>query len=119
MESNSMIDLRIHDLCRNKLKLGDSDAAIMSKCVQLMFAEERDLLLKHYTEIERKDRKDFEEALDVRVGLMVEQVNNLHKDMFEKKIPGVNNTDILQWMFTYFAFVMGGVVAILLILLKK
>lgn len=110
MESNPMIDLRIHDLCKNKLKLGDSDAAILSKCVQIMFAEERELLLKHYTEIERKDRKEFEEVLDQRIGYMSER---------EIKLPGVNSADIMQWMFTYFAFLMGGIVAILLILLKK
>ena len=122
MEENQTIDLRIYELCKNKLRLTESDATAVSKDLQALVEEERSILLKQYLDAERDHRKSFEEFLEIRVELLRQDVQNMHIDLAAelKSPPNINyHADILQWMFTYFAFLMGGLVAVLLLLLKK
>ncbi len=122
MEGNQTVDLRIYDLCRTRLNLAEGEAATLSKELQVLIEEERAILLKHYLEAERADRLDYEAFIEQRIEFLRKDVHNMHSE-FSSKLqlsPGSGQyTEMMQWMFTYFAFTMGGVIAVLLLLLKK
>ncbi len=122
MEGKQKIDLRIYELCRAKLQLSDEDAVALSLELQGMLEEERAFLLKKYLEGERTERADFEAFIEQRIEFLRVDLHNMHTEfsaeLRQTPSPG-HYTDILQWMFTYFAFLMGGLVAVILLLLKK
>lgn len=123
MESYQTVDLRIYDLCRTRLQLSEGDAATVSQELQGFLDEERATHLKAYLEADSAARRDFEDFIETRIEFIRKDIDHKHEHIASKLHksgrPSAYFSDIMQWMFTYFAFMMGGIVAILLLLLKK
>ncbi|MBO9635658.1 MAG: hypothetical protein J7578_21320, partial [Chitinophagaceae bacterium] len=68
-------------------------------------------------------RRDFEDFIETRIEFIRKDIDHMYANLSWKLHKSGKSSahfsDIMQWMFTYFAFMMGGIVAILLLLLKK
>ena len=122
-EGNHQVDLRIYDLCRTKLQLSDIDAAAVSLELQEMLNEEKQSWQQDQQKAESADRLAFEEFIEQRIEFLRRDLHNFHTEFSAElgQIPeaGILSTEVLQWMFTYFAFQMGGIIALILLLLKS
>lgn len=121
-EGNQTVDLRIYDLCRNKLQLSEGDAAAVSLELQEFINEEKAQLQKARQEEDHSDRLDFEEFIEQRIEFLRRDIHNMHTEfsaeLLQQPETNAHTTEVLQWMFTYFAFEMGGIIALILLLLK-
>lgn len=122
-EGNHKVDLRIYDLCRSKLQLSDIDAAAVSLELQEMINEDKLHWQQEQQKADQADRLDFEEFIEQRIEFLRRDLHNFHTTFSAElqQLPeaGVHSTEVLQWMFTYFAFQMGGIIALILLLLKR
>jgi len=121
-QGKQSVDLRIYDLCRNKLLLSEGDAATASLEIQEVINEEKEHLLQQQANADRSDRKDWEEFMEQRIDFLRSDFHTMHLELREQlhkhREPTGHQVEILQWMFTYFAFLMGGIIVMILLLLK-
>lgn len=121
--TNQSFDYRVYDLCRTKLQLTEKEAATISLEMQDIFNEEKQSWSQDLTVTDIADRKDWEYLMETNLEMMRREMHLLNSQVLDsvskRPEPPAPNAESLQWMFTYFAFQMGGIIAVILLLLKR
>ncbi|NML20362.1 hypothetical protein HHL16_05730 [Pseudoflavitalea sp. G-6-1-2] len=121
--TNQPFDLRVFELCRSKLQLTEEQSALISHEMQDIVAAEKQSWSQDLLHEDIADRKDWEFLMETNLDQfrrdMFSLNTGLHEAIEQKPVPPSPNIETLQWMFTYFAFQMGGIIAVILLLVKR
>lgn len=121
--TNQSFDLRIYDLCRTRLQLPEEESTAISLEMQEILLAEKQSWSQNLLHTDMADRKDWEYLMETNLDHfrrdMYSLNSGLHEALKHRPEPPGPNVETLQWMFTYFAFQMGGIIAVILLLVKR